>query len=96
MLYCIVLYCIVLYCSVLYCRVLYCIVLYGRVLYCRVLYFCIVLYCIVLYCIVGGEPMGKNGERILWGKHFRIGNFPHFSPLKKTSKDVQFSLKWLR
>ena len=27
--------------------------------------------------------MGKNGERILWGKHFRIGNFPHFSPLKK-------------
>ena len=22
--------------------------------------------------------MGKNGERILWGKHFRIGNFPHF------------------
>ena len=28
----------------------------------------------------GGEPMGKNGERILWGKHFRIGNFPHFSP----------------
>ena len=23
--------------------------------------------------------MGKNGERILWGKHFRIGNFPHFS-----------------
>ena len=30
--------------------------------------------------------MGKNGER-------RIGNFPHFSPLKKTSKDVQFSLK---
>ena len=40
--------------------------------------------------------MGKNGERILWGKHFRIGNFPHFSPLKKTSKDVQFSLKWLR
>ena len=31
----------------------------------------------------GGEPMGKNGERILWGKHFRIGNFPHFSPLKK-------------
>ena len=24
--------------------------------------------------------MGKNGERILWGKHFTIGNFPHFSP----------------
>ena len=24
--------------------------------------------------------MGKNGERILWGKHFTI---PHFSPLKK-------------
>ena len=49
--------------------------------------------------VVGGSQwgkMGKNGERSLWGKHFRIGNFPHFSPLKKTSKDVQFSLKWLR
>ena len=22
--------------------------------------------------------MGKNGERILWGKHFTIGNFPIF------------------
>ena len=28
----------------------------------------------------GWGKMGKNGERILWGKHFTIGNFPHFSP----------------
>ena len=27
--------------------------------------------------------MGENGERILWGNHFRIGNFPHFSPFIK-------------
>ena len=26
----------------------------------------------------GWGKMGKNGERILWGKHFTIGNFPIF------------------
>ena len=34
--------------------------------------------------------MGKNGERILWGKHFRIGNFPHFSPFKKKLRKKNF------
>ena len=28
----------------------------------------------------GWGKMGKNGERILRGKHFTIGDFPHFSP----------------
>ena len=44
------------------------------------------------------ENRHKDGEK--WGKmgkeFYGDSNFPHFSPLKKTSKDVQFSLKWLR
>ena len=37
-----------------------------------------------------GSLLGKNGERILWGKHFRIGNFPHFSPLKNFERRSVF------
>ena len=47
--------------------------------------------------------MGKNGGK--WGKMGKefygesilgLAIFPIFPHLKKTSKDVQFSLKWLR
>ena len=39
--------------------------------------------------------MGKNGERILWGKHFRIGNFPHFSPFFPIKKKLRKTFSFL-